>query len=97
VEITREYRNKFLSLEQLRGYYIIAEKIVQRIENNSTVKKIVKHFLVDNLIKYGRYALGKTEFKPGFVSSIITRSFLSIYRKTGETRREFVRANGKVV
>ena len=96
VNITREYRDKFLSPEQLRGYYVIAEKIVPLIERFSFVKKVVKRVLVDNLIEYGRHALGKGK-KPSFVSVIVTRLFLALCANVGARRKQFVRCNGEVV
>jgi hypothetical protein len=96
VEIAREYRDKYLSPDQLRGYYMIAEKVVPRIERSNRLKKFVKRILVDNLIEYGRFALGKTTKKPGIASRIITRSFLALCEATGRTRKTFTRSNGEV-
>ena len=96
MDITREYRDKFLTPEQLRGYYVVAEKIVPLIERVAFVKKIVKRLLVDNLIEYGRHALGKGA-KPRAASIIITRLFLALCSKVGARRKQFVRCNGEVV
>lgn len=96
VEITREYRDKFLTPEQLRGYYVIAEKIVPMIENSGIIKRFIKKILVDNLIEYGRFALGKTMVKPGILSKLITILFLGLCKAVGYTRKSFVRSNGEV-
>lgn len=96
VEIAREYRDKYLSPDQLRGYYMIAEKVVPRIERSNRLKKFVKRILVDNLIEYGRFALGKTTKKPGAASRIITKTFLALCEATGRTRKTFTRSNGEV-
>jgi hypothetical protein len=63
VNITRAYRDKFLDKETLRGYYIIAEKVVPLMQKYRWFKKLVKKVLVDNLIEYGRYALEKAEIE----------------------------------
>jgi hypothetical protein len=57
VNITRQYRDRFLDKETLRGYYVIAEKVVPLMKKYPLFKKLVKRVLVDNLIEYGRYAL----------------------------------------
>ncbi len=93
VELTREYRDRFLNPDQLRGYYIIAETILPYVKKH---KIFVKRILVDNLIEYGRYALDKTSDKPSLKSRIITRTFLCLCKAVGMTRKQFIRANGEV-
>ena len=93
VELTREYRDKFLTPDQLRGYYMIAETILPYVKKHKT---FVKRILVDNLIEYGRYALDKTSDKPSLKSRIITRTFLCLCKAVGRTRKQFIRANGEV-
>jgi hypothetical protein len=95
VEITREYRDKFMTPEQLRGYYVIAEKVVPMINKYKIVKYLTKKILVDNLIEYGKHALGKGK-KPSLISRIITELFLRKCQKTGEIIKTFTRANGEI-
>lgn len=97
VEIAREYRDKFMDLDQIRGYYMIAEKVVPLIKQSNIFKRIVKKVLVDSLVDYGRYALGKQEQKPRLFSKIISKGFLWLCRKVGQTRETFTRCNGEVV
>jgi len=59
VNITRAYRDKFLDPVTLRGYYMIADKIVPLMKKWPWFKKLIKKVLVDNLIEYGRWALEK--------------------------------------
>lgn len=96
VNISREYRDKFLTVAELRGYYMIAEKVVPIIQESHFAKRVMKKILVDNLIEYGRYALGRGDY-PSLISRIITRSFLSLCRNIGSKRDLFVRSNGEVV
>jgi hypothetical protein len=93
VELTREYRDRFLTPDQLRGYYMIAETILPYVKKHKT---FVKRILVDNLIEYGRYALDKTSDRPSIASRIITRTFLCLCKLVGRTRKQFIRANGEV-
>jgi hypothetical protein len=96
VEIAREFRDKFLDAEQLRGYYLLASKIVPLIESNGIVKKLVKKWLVDRLVDYGAVMLGKKEKTSLRSSYIVSRLFLSLIRAVGKTRTQFVRSNMEV-
>jgi len=95
VDITREYRDKFLSPEQLRGYYMIAEKIVPAICKWRIVKRIAKRLLVDNLIAYGRHVLRNGPV-PSWTAKLVTRGFLWLCKKIGQRRESFTRCNGEV-
>ncbi len=97
VQIAREYRDKHMDLDQIRGYYMIAEKVVPLIKQSDLFKKIVKRVLVDSLVDYGKSALGKQEAKPRLFSTMVSRAFLWLCGKIGKTRETFVRCNGEVV
>lgn len=106
VNVARQYRDKFLTPEQLRGYYMIAEKIVPLIVRFPLVRRIVKRFLVDNLVVYGRHALAQIGIgrslhpellTPGPAATIITRVFLALCRVVGNRKTSFVRCNGEIV
>ena len=96
VEIAREYRDKFLDPVTLRGYYMIAEKVVPVITRFSLVKWFVKRFLVDNLIAYGRHALDKGP-RPKPTARAVTKVFLRLCGSIGSRRASFVRCNGEIV
>lgn len=97
VQIAREYRDAYLSVEQLRGYYIIAETVVPLIQRRRVVKRLVKRYLVDSLVAVGRYELQKSPARPSFFARRVTRSFLKLCRFIGRRRTSFVRANGETV
>jgi hypothetical protein len=84
VQIAREYRDKYLDTQTLRGYYVIAEVVVPLLRFN-ILKKLTKRFLVDKLI---RHAKGK--------HNLTTKIFLKLCNFFG-ARPVFVRANGEVV
>jgi hypothetical protein len=95
VEIAREYRDKFMDADQLRGYYMMAERIVPWLDCNLK-KKAIKRWFVDPLVDYGEVTLAK---KPGpcrMFSYIVARLFLSLCRVVGKKRESFVRENGEV-
>lgn len=94
VEIAREYRDRFMSPEQLRGYYMIAETVMPWVVRH---RAFVKKHLVDRLVEYGSYHLGKTEKVPCRASSCVTRGFLMLCGFAGRRKRVFVRCNGEGV
>ena len=96
VEIAREYRDKFLTRRQLRGYYMLAEKIVPRMHRSPRLTRLIKRWLVDPLIVYGRHALVKTAPPPWRYERIIATAFLALIGCIGRTRKQFTRANGEV-
>lgn len=96
VNIAREYRDKHLTPEELRGYYVICEKVAPLIHRFALVKSIAKKVLVDNLIKYGRHRLGKGPF-PGALSIFVTTLFLDLCRAVGRRRTSFIRCTGEEV
>lgn len=96
VETAREYRDKFLDAESLRGYYKLAERIVPRIESNGKIKQFIKKHLVDSLVEYGSSKLGKTDTKPCMKSRIISKCFLGLIKAIGASCKSYVRCNGEV-
>jgi hypothetical protein len=97
VNLTREYRDKFMTPEQLRGYYMIAEKVVPWINRSRIIKYLVKRLLVDRLVEYGEFVLGKTKIIPSFISCLITDWFMDKCERKGKTVQSFIRNNGEVV
>jgi hypothetical protein len=95
VEVTRQYRDKFLDSEQLRGYYCLAEKIVPSIENHEKFRNIVKKYLVDKLVDYGEYKLGLKD-KCKLSSRIVSKAFLGLIKTIGVLIQRYVRLNGEV-
>lgn len=95
VNIAREYRDKYLTQTQLVGYYWIAEKIVPLIENSPSLGKFVKKHLVDHLVAYGKYKLGKTEKKPSIIDTIVSKTFLAKCSLIGTMVGSYTRKNGE--
>jgi hypothetical protein len=95
VEITRQYRDKFLTGTQLRGYYVLAEQLVPSIENSDKLKKFVKKHLVDKLVDYGEMKLGLKE-KCKLSSRIVSNLFLGLIKTIGFLIPQYTRLNGEV-
>lgn len=96
VEIAREYRDKFMTHNHLRGYYALAEKIVPRLEASDRARKLVKKHLVDRLVDYGEYKLGKKRAKPKALSYLISKGFLGVCEAVGCILPIYIRQNGEV-
>jgi len=97
VKIAREFRDKKMTEEQVRGYYIFAELLVPVIEKSDELKEYTKKYLVDRLVDFGEWALGKKQNKPSQISCIVTLSFLNMCKDIGIQRTSYVRNNGEVV
>ena len=95
VEIAREYRDKYLDLDTLRGYYMIAELVVPMMERFAWLKRVVKVVLVDPLVSYCAYSLTKTS-STSLYSKINTKAFLESCKLVGLTRMSYTRNNGEV-
>ena len=81
--------------DQLRGYYALAERIVPSIERNAKIRINVKKHLVDRLVDYGAYKLGKKS-SAKMSSKIVSISFLALIKFIGLILPEYTRANGEV-
>ena len=96
VEIAREYRDIFMTPQQLRGYYMIAERFVPTLKRRSTIKDWVKRRIVDRWIEFAKWSLGMTNDKPSFLSSVLSLGFLSLCNRVGQQRFSYMRLNGEV-
>lgn len=96
VKIAREYRDRFMDMGMLRGYYMIAEKIVPVLEQSRIARRITYHTLVKPMIAFGKKKLGYSK-SVGIVPGIITGLFLLLCRSIGSRRGEFTRCNGEVI
>lgn len=98
VNITREYRDKFMTGEHKKGYYYIADSIVPIMESSPEFKAVVKEKLVDSLIRYGKWKLGYTREHPSELDCAVTKNFLNYCRDIGSTiHGPYVRPNGEEV
>jgi hypothetical protein len=96
VEITRQYRARFLDADQLRGYYALADKITPILERNEKTRKHVKKILVDSLVDYGEYRLGLKKELPELSSILVSKLFLATIKTIGMILPQYVRKNGEV-
>jgi hypothetical protein len=96
VNVTRRYRDSHMDNMELRGYYIVAEKIVPWMNRSPAIRRFVKWALVDGIIDYCEYAIGDKKTLPRRWSAFIMKSFLGVCGYVGSRRPSFVRSNGEV-
>lgn len=97
VQIAREYRDRFMLARQIRGYYVLADKLVPHMLRKPRLKNIVRRFLVNRLIPYGRWATGRTTTQPPMTSYVVTMAFLGLCGAIGIYVQQYVRrATGEV-
>jgi len=83
VEISRQFRDKYMSNYQLGGYYALAEAFVPLIKRFTFLRLITKRFLVDRLVDYGEIILGYKDRYKYRSSYLVTKSFLGFCRIIG--------------
>jgi hypothetical protein len=96
VNLARAYRDQFLTPTELRGYYMIAEETVPKLLDDEKYKHHVKKTLVDPLIEYGSFALGKTT-ECSQQARTVAEDFIARCRIVGASVAAFKRSNGEVV
>ena len=97
VNVARAYRDHYMDVFDLRGYYWIANHLTKHIDNCYIIKKNVKKYLVDKLVDYGEWRLGMKENKPKRISTIVTKVFLATCRFIGKLIPRVVRPNREVI
>lgn len=96
VDLARIFRDEFLGPITLRGYYMIADKLVPLMRKSALFKKIVKKHLTDHFTKYGEWVLGIAKRQP-YKSKTITKNFLKLCRFFGSFKPFYMRSNGEIV
>lgn len=83
VEISRVFRDKYMSPLELGGYYALAGRIAPMIRKSHFLKLITKKFLVGRLVDYAEWLFElkpKTRFR---TSQMVTKGFLSLCAAIG--------------
>ena len=92
VNLTREYRDKFLTREQIMGYYWLASMLVPFISRFGLAKIIIKKLLVDRLIDHGGVALGRKEKHEHRTSYFVSEKFLHLCSFLGFFKSELTKS-----
>lgn len=83
VNIARQYRDRYMDIPSLRGYYSLAAVLVPLIHRSERVRRITKSLLVDRLVDYGEVCLGMKERTQRIGSRFVSKAFLSVCRTVG--------------
>ena len=84
VEISREFRDKYMSGYHLGGYYALAEAVTPLIKRFDFLRLITKRFLVDRLVDYGEWVLKHKPERRLRTSRIVTAGFLALCASIGK-------------
>jgi len=95
VDIARRFRDSFLDLPTLRGYYFLADRVVPLMELDPNFKQHVKQTLVDRLIRFGKAFFAKKQADD--IDTNTTINFLTLCRCLGLQMTSYHRLNGEVI
>jgi hypothetical protein len=96
VGLLREYRDRFMDNQMLRGYYMLAERIVPLMKQSPEFMEMIKTGLVDRWIKYAEYHLGCSDKPPRLLDRFVSEGFLALCHRIGKQRVSYMRVNGEV-
>lgn len=83
VDITREFRDRYMGPTSLAGYYRVAQYVVPIIERVNILKRLTKKVLVDRLIDYGEWILEKKGRRKYRTSRMVANLFLDLCSYVG--------------
>ncbi len=92
--IVRRYRDEHMTDRNRRGYYKLADKIVPFMKKSKLFKYMVKVFMTDPMVSYGKYYYGKG--RVGLVFKPITKVWLNVFNWLGKNK-PYTRKNGEVI
>lgn len=83
VEIAREYRDKYMAVIELAGYYFLSCFVVPLIKVFPPFKWMVRRFLIARLVDHGKVVLGYKERYQMRSSRAVSEKFLGLCRWIG--------------
>ena len=97
VKVAKKFRDANCSRNELRGYYVYADRLVPLMEAHDDVREFIKTTLVDHLLAYARWYMGEVKEKPCAATFATVKNFRQFCLDTGATMKEYTRSNGEVV
>lgn len=94
VQIAREFRDKYLDIDTLRGYYFLSELITPRMDRDAKYRQKVQ-MMVNKLIEYGRGILRGEKYSEE--AETTAKAFLSLCRSIGKNLPVIIRSNGEII
>jgi hypothetical protein len=84
VNITRQFRDRYMDEEELTGYYTLCIVVVPFIKKYPLFKRIVRKVLVDRLVDYGEWRLDMKQDMKDATSGVVKKMFLGLCRHIGQ-------------
>lgn len=97
IALAKRFRERFMSPEAKRGYYVLAEGIAARMQADPDYCHTIRHGLVLPLMRYGAWELGETEKHPSVQDQDIAGVFLGLCEELGRSVRQYTRQTGEVI
>lgn len=95
VVVARTYRDAYMTADQIRGYYMLADHIVPVLHRYDSVKHYTYTYFVQPLVAYGEHALRYTADQPSRYAKWVTRTFLGLCNWLGKQRTTYTRSTGE--
>lgn len=92
--VVRRFRDEHLTIQRQRGYYKLAEVLVPAMRKSQIIKGLVRVFMTDPCVSYGRYFYEKKGL--GWIFKPVVSFWLSAFEYLGG-KHEFIRENGEVI
>lgn len=93
-KVVRRFRDENMTDKNKRGYYKLSEVLIPFMRKSKLVKGLVRMFMTDPMVSYGKYHYG--EGKIGFIFKPVANFWLKTFEYLGGDH-QFIRENGEVV
>lgn len=97
IALAKRYRERWMSKEAKRGYYMLAEPIAARMQTDAAYCSLIRHVLVEPLLRYAAFDLGETKEYPTTEDYDVAGTFLGLCEELGRSVPQYVRDTGEVV
>lgn len=92
--VVRRFRDERMTDRNKRGYYKLSEVLVPMMRKSRAIKAMVRFFMTDPMVSYGKYYYGKN--KIGVIFKPVTDFWLRTFDYLGQDH-QFLRENGEVI
>jgi len=97
IALAKRYRALHMSKAAVRGYYVLAEPIAARMQQDKAYCGYIREALVEPLLRYGAYQLHETETRPTENDRAVAGAFLDLCDELGKSVRTYRRQTGEWV
>jgi len=80
--VVRRYRDEHMTVQNRRGYYWLADRLVPRMKKHRIIKEAVKFFMVLPMTEYGKYVYGYNRI--GVLFKPVAKFWLKVYEILGD-------------